>query len=216
MTIPEVGPFTPEIGFVQVGVLLLVIFVRFAAVERVDHAEGRTVDHRRRERAVQEEELGILVMPGQVPSLYSVERAVTQHELHVLVARAAAPDGGGTPGLEKGAVGNVTPAAWAQEIDGPAKRAARMVITTALSKPQCHRIGPVAQDVVVEQDRPVPTPRDREGVLADDPRGVGHSHVFDNEAVTVHVEDGPADPVWGLEEIVIELGELQACALAAL
>ena len=96
-----------------------------------------------------------MVVAGEVPAVDAVELAVAQHELLVLVLAPVVPQRGGRLGLEERAVGDVAPAARADEVDGAAEMAARVVVAADVAAPQRDGVGAFAEDVAVDDDRAV-------------------------------------------------------------
>src|SRR5438874_10003543 len=99
MTIVKIRTFTPEVRLVQLLVPRDILRCCGHVSERIEDAERRLVDHRGGEDAIEEIELGIVVMTGQVPTLHTIELAVAQDKLHLLGITAIVPDGGRALGL---------------------------------------------------------------------------------------------------------------------
>src|SRR5436190_17432561 len=117
MTMVKVSAFAPDVRFVELAVPTDVRFTRRGAVERIDDAERRFVDHCLREGAIEKIKLRIVMMPREVPTIRAVERAMAHNEFHVRITRAVVPDRRGRFHFVDRTVRDVTPAAWTNEID---------------------------------------------------------------------------------------------------
>src|ERR1017187_10229672 len=168
MTIVKIRALAPEVRFVIILVSLDVVRAGGPAIERIDDAERRLVNHRLRKPAIEEIELRVVVMAREVPAIGAVEPAVAQDEFHVLVLGPVMPDGGGVLPLVKRAIGHVTPAARADKIHRALQTAVRLVTSATVAPPERNRVRPVTQHVAIHDHRAVAGAENGEGVRPDD------------------------------------------------
>ena len=190
---------------------------RLVAFDRIDDAVRRQVPHRFRERAIEQEELRVVVMTRQNPVVHAVEPAVAQDELHVLVLAAVVPDGRVRPRVHfvQRAVGHVTPAARTDEIHRPANVEPRLIRSAPVA-PQRERVRAVAQHVAIHDHRPVALAVNGERVRTDDAVRVLDREILDDAIVAVDVDHRAAEVVRLLGELIRSLREFDARALPAL
>lgn len=140
---------------------------RFVA-DGIDDAFRRHVAQRGGKRAIDEVELRVRVVAGEAPALDAVEAAVAQHELLVPVLAAIMPHrrlGAGVD-LVDVAVGDVAPAARADEVHGTADLQTRVVVAAGVALPERERVVALAVNVAVRDHGAVGLAVDGEGVLA--------------------------------------------------
>ena len=117
-------------------------------------------------------------MPSETETGRSVEAAVAQDEFHVRVEAAVMPDGGGFCVRVKTAIGHITPATRAREIDGAAEITARVIITAGFARAQRHGVPAVAQHIAIHDHRAIASTVNRERVREHVARRVFHREIF--------------------------------------
>ena len=178
MAIVKIRAVAPKILLVRICVALDVGFGRRDALHRINHALNRLVPHLGRKFAVEKIKLGVNVMASEAETGCSVEAAVAQDEFHVRVGAAIMPHGGSFFVRIKTAIGYITPAARAHEIDRAAEIAARVIITAGSARAQRHGVSAVAQHIAIHDHRAVAGTVNRERVREHVARRVFHGEIF--------------------------------------
>ena len=88
------------------------------------------------------------MMAGQIPTGDAVEAAIVEDVFHVLIHAAIVPDGGSGFHFEETAIGDVAPAARADEIDRAAEIAVGMIIAAGFAVPERDGVVAFAEGIV--------------------------------------------------------------------
>ncbi len=202
MAIVKIGALAPVIPRVQIGIVPNVRPGGRAAVHWIKHALNRLVRHLGRKFAVEKIKLRVNVMAPKTETGRAVEAAIAQDEFHVRVEAAVMPHDGNFFVHVKTAIGHITPATRAHEIDRAAEIAARVIITAGFAKAQRHGIRAVAQHIAIHDHRVVAAAVNRERVREHVTRRVFHGEIFQDKIVgSIQINDRPPQVVGMRDEI---------------